>query len=147
MQKDARSYASDIFSTWAQGTSLYVKWAASHGVNYYEMLIFYALDINGPMTQKAISDYYGLPKQTIHNVIRNLQEKNEIVLMANEKDKREKSVTLTAAGKMHSEKALAPLYHIEECVCKKIGQEKLVQMIETSDLFNILFEKEMERES
>lgn len=99
------------------------------------------------MTQKAISDYYGLPKQTIHNVIRNLQEEKDIVLMASEKDKREKSVTLTAAGKMHSEKMLAPLYHIEERVCRKIGREKLAQMIETSDLFHILFEKEMERES
>lgn len=40
MKKDARSCASDIFSAWAQGTYLYVKWAANHGVNYYEMLIF-----------------------------------------------------------------------------------------------------------
>ena len=65
-----RKYASDIYSSWAQGTYLYVKWAERHQINYYEMLVMYVLDTNGNLTQKAIGDYLGLPKQTINNVIR-----------------------------------------------------------------------------
>ena len=145
MDIDARKLAGGIYSTWAQGTYLYVKWAANRGINYYELLVLYALDNYESMTQKAIGDYFGLPKQTVHNVIRSLKEEKYIILKSGRADKREKCVSLTESGKLYADKILAPLYSLEERVCKNIGEQRLIRMIETSELFNTLFESEMEK--
>ena len=141
-----RKYASDIYSSWAQGTYLYVKWAERHQINYYEMLVMYVLDTKGNLTQKAIGDYLGLPKQTINNVIRKWKAEGYAILKISEKDKREKQVELTEKGKYLAQKLLVPLYRAEEQVCKNIEEKMLVQMIETADLFNLLFRREMEKE-
>lgn len=146
MGENARTLAGSIYSCWAQGMFLYGKWAAGRGVNYYEMLVFYALDAKGSLTQKAIGDYCGLPKQTVHNVICSLQRQGHILLLAGERDRREKRVVLTESGQARSRGLLAPLYRLEEQVCKNIGQERLGQMIETSELFNLLFERGLEKD-
>lgn len=145
MEQEERRVACEIYSSWAQGTFLYGKWAAAQGINYYEMLIFYALSAKGELTQKAIGDYCGLPKQTVHNVIRSLEKKGYIFLRPEQKDRREKRVVPTEKGAEYARLLLAPLYRAEEQVCGKIGRERLRQMIDTSELFNLLFERELER--
>lgn len=136
----------DYYSSWAQGNSLYMKWAAVHEIGYPELMVLYALHMKGSVTQMKICDSYGFPKQTVNSVIRSFKAQGYIALTVNPSDKREKLVTLTDGGKAHSEKALGPLLEVEERVCKRIGERKLCQMIETMELFNLLFRKEMERE-
>lgn len=145
MLKDTRKYACDIYSTWAQGTYLYVKWAEENKVNYYELLILYALETYEVMTQKAMGDLYGLPKQTVNNVIRELKKEGRVILKPGEKDKREKQVSLTDSGGEYAKNLLSPLYRIEERVCDKIGRERLVQMTETSELYNLLFDQQLKK--
>lgn len=140
-----RKFACDFYSVWAQGTALYVKWSTDHGISYPELSVLYALLEKGPVTQKAISALYGLPKQTVNNCIRCMQKQGYIRLKTGQHDKREKLVVLTEEGDKYAQSTLAPLFKIEEYVCRNIDSEKFLQAIETRDLFNTLFEKEMER--
>lgn len=140
-----RKFACDFYSVWAQGTALYVKWSADHGISYPELSVLYALLEKGPVTQKTISALYGLPKQTVNNCIRNLEKEKYIHLEASQHDKREKLVVLTEEGDKYAKDILTPLFKIEEYVCRNINPEKFLQAIETRKLFNTLFEKEMEQ--
>ena len=49
-------------------------------------------------------------------------------------------------GSEYTERALGPLFDSEERVCRNIDEERFLRMTETMDLFNLLFEKEMERD-
>lgn len=141
---NTRKHGDDVYSAWCQANYLYSRWAANHGINYYSLVILYALDTKGDITQRAICDYYGLPKQTTNTVIRSLKQQGYIILEENKEDRREKNVVLTNKGKSYSTEILEPLYRLEKKVFDDIGEERLIQMLETTKLFSILFEKNME---
>ena len=60
-------------------------------------------------------------------------------------DKREKLVAFTESGKLYAHQIIEPLLNVEERVYKKIGYERMEQMQETMELFNMIFEKEVEK--
>lgn len=142
-----RSFVGDFYSSWTRGTALYVQWAANHGISYTELSVLYALAAKKPTTQKAISEHYGLPKQTVNHCIRDFQNKKYIKLEAGQKDKREKSIFFTEEGERFMLDILEPLFEIEAYICRNISTDKFAQAIETRELFNTLFEKAMQRES
>lgn len=142
-----KNFVSDFYSSWTRGTALYVKWAASHGINYPELTVFYALVTKGPATQKNISENYGLPKQTVNRCIRDLEKKEYVRLETGKHDKREKSVILTKEGECYAGNILAPLFEIESYISRNISPNKFIQAIETRELFNTLFEKAMKKEN
>lgn len=141
-----RTLIGDFYYSWMRGTALYVKWAGEHGISYIELTVLYALMTNGPATQKNISEYYGLTKQTVNHCIRHMEGKGYIRLEKSREDGREKKVLLTDAGEEFARNMLAPLFHIEDYICRNISSDKLTQAIETRELFNTLFEKAMEKE-
>lgn len=141
-----KNFVNDFYSSWTRGTALYVKWAAKHGISYTELSVFYALVTKGPITQKNISENYGLPKQTVNHCIRDLEEESYIRLEAGNHDKREKSIILTEKGKCFAQNILEPLFEIEAYICRNISPDKFIQAIETRELFNTLFEKAMNKE-
>lgn len=132
-------------SIWAQGTALYVQWANKHGIGYPKLMVLYALDTLENLTQKEIREGFGLLKQTVNTIIRDLKNKDYVILQPSKEDKREKLVILTETGKLYSHKIIEPLLEAEDHVYKKIGYERITQTMETMDLFNLLFEKEVER--
>ena len=87
----------------------YAAWCRQNGVNYHEMLILYSLYIDDIRTQKAISQAYGVPKQTINNLIRALQEKGYLTLAPNASNRQERILTLTESGLRYAESILLPL--------------------------------------
>lgn len=140
-----RKNSDDICSAWNQGCAVYNKWADLQGINRNVLIVFYALDMKGEMTQKSIADYYAIPKQSINGVIRKLTQEGYLQFMESAGDRREKRIRLTQKGKEYSREILNPLYQIEDYVFGVIGKERVSQMIETMRLFSILFEKEIER--
>ena len=138
--------ANGFYLAWARGTTLYGRWATEHNLSYTELSVLYTLVKMGPTSQKTICDCYGLPKQTVNNCIREYIKLNYVRLEANENDKRVKKVILTKIGENFSQILLAPLFRIEEYICRNINSDKLAQAIETRELFNTIFEKEMEKE-
>ncbi|MCH4057264.1 MAG: MarR family transcriptional regulator [Lactobacillaceae bacterium] len=136
----------ELLAVWSKGTSLYARWASQCGIGYPELIVLYALHDKNGLTQKAITEKFGLIKATVSTVIRDLKKREIIVLEASKDDKREKLVVLTAEGKKYAENIIRPLLDTEECITKKIGDERMEQIIDTMDLFNILFEKELDEE-
>lgn len=106
----------------------YAAWAREHGVNYHETLLFYLIGQNGTCTQKQICDSYLLPKQTVNNVITSLKKQGYLMLVSNEKNGREKQITLTDSGKTYAESIMRPLFHIEEQAIRAMGEENLYMM-------------------
>lgn len=135
----------EFYSVWAQVSALHVRWANKHEISYPELMVLYALTTMGELTQKEICEGFGLLKQTVNTVIRDLKKKGYVILELSRTDRREKLVVLTKEGKEYSNAYIEPLLHVEERVYKRIGYERIMQSQETMEMFNILFEKEMER--
>lgn len=136
--------AAELFAVWNQSNEFYSRWAEKNGVNYQELLVCYAIDALGSTTQKEICTYYGLAKQTVNNVIRNLKKQEYIVLKSSVTDKREKNLYFTESGEIYAKEMLHSLHEIEAYVLQVIGEEKVTQMLQTAMLFNTLFEKKVE---
>lgn len=128
---------------WAESTALYTKAASVLGIGYPEMMVLYALESMGELTQKQIAENFGMQKQTVHTVVSALQKKGYLLLEASEGDKREKRIVLTESGQVYAHRMIAPLRKAEEKVYRTIGNERPQAMCEILDLFNLLFEREL----
>ena len=84
---------------WAKSTALYTKAASVLGIGYPEMMVLYALESMGELTQKQIAENFGMQKQTVHTVVSALQKKGYLLLEASEGDKREKRIVLTESAR------------------------------------------------
>lgn len=68
-----------FWKVWGQSDSLYNKWANKHNINNVRLFVLYTLDRNESLTQKTISLYTGLAKQTVSSVIQTLKKENIII--------------------------------------------------------------------
>ena len=141
-----RVTAQDINADWAKGNALYTKWASIHRIGYPELMVLYVLDWRGAQTQKDISHSVGMTKQTVNTVITKLKQKGYVRLEMAQTDRREKLACLTDTGRTYADGILGLLKKIEDQVYKKIEQERLLQMLETSEEINCLMEQEINRE-
>ncbi len=135
-----------FWEVWGQSDSLYNKWANKHNINNVRLFVLYTLDRNEALTQKTISLYTGLAKQTVSSVIQTLKKENIIILLPSiTLDKREKLVVLTDKGKNYCKELLTPLYEVEEKTFKLMGEDRVEQMIDSINLFNTILEREMKK--
>ena len=132
-----------VNAAWAKSTALYAKAASVLGIGYPEMMVLYALDTMGKVTQKQIAENFGMQKQTVHTVVSALQKKGCLLLEPGEGDKREKQIVLTESGHEYTNRIIAPLRKAEDKIYRMIGNDRLQTMCETLDLFNLLFEREL----
>lgn len=132
-----------INSAWSKSTALYTKTAAVLGIGYPELMVLYALEMEGDLTQKQISENYGMQKQTVHTVVRSLDQRGYVQFTPGKADKREKIVSLTDSGRAYAAPLLQPLLNAEDKIYRIIGEERLRTMAETLELFNLLFEREL----
>lgn len=139
--------AKKLWESWGRANALYTAWAANRNINSYQLFVLYAIDGHDGITQKRIAEVTGLSKQTVNTVIRTLKEKDYLMLSAGEGDRREKLVRLTSSGQAYSSGLLAPLYALENGVVEMIGMERIREMMNNIQLFNTVFEKEMERQA
>lgn len=136
-----------IWCAWGQSNGLYSSWAASRNINYYLLLVLYALEGQEAMTQKKVCICTGLTKQTVNSVIRSLKEEGYIELSPGSGDRREKQIFLTESGKVYFRELLAPLHKMEQRVIEIMGNDRVGQMLDDIVLFNTLLEKEMREET
>ncbi len=138
-----KSYEKKFWEAWGRTNALYSLWASSRNVSYYQLFVLYALDGQQYTTQKKICECTGLTKQTVNGVVRMLKNKRYIELSSGCKDKREKQLTLTNSGIMYAKELLTPLYELERMIFEFMGDERVHWMIDSLELFNIIFQKEM----
>lgn len=132
-----------INSAWSKSNALYTKAASVLGIGFPEMMVLYALEAEGSLTQKQISENYSMQKQTVNTVIKSLDKRGYVVLTAGKADKREKTVSMTDNGQKYAKQIIQPIRNAEDKVYRNIGEERLQTMYETLDLFNLLFEREL----
>lgn len=108
----------------------YQKWAVDADLNYYLLQTLYALYVDNNITQKQISEGYQMPKQTINNTIRFLKKQKYINLFAQDNDKREKRIELTAPGKEYMQATLAPILDLDMRIQKRMGRNQYQQLIQ-----------------
>lgn len=137
------SKAYELLSVWSKGTALYGRWANQCEIGYPELMVLYALYTRDHLTQKRITEEFGLIKATVSTVIRDLKRRELILLESGQEDKREKRVIFTEAGREYAQNIIQPLLETEEQISKKIGDARMEQVIDTLDLYNLLFEKEL----
>ncbi len=135
-----------LWTVWGKSDGLYNSWAASRNINYYLLLVLYALEGQKAMTQKKICICTGLTKQTVNSVIRSLKKDGYIELVPGTEDRREKQIALTGKGIAYSRELLTPLLELEHRVFQIMGNDKVQQMVDNIALFNTVFEKEMEKD-
>lgn len=134
-----------INAVWTRSNALYARAAALLGVGYPEMMVLYALETMGELTQKEIAERFGMQKQTVNSVVRALTKRGMLQLVAGRADKREKLLVLTDSGRDYAHTIISPLRRIEDKLYETIGEEKLQAMYETLDLFNLLLERALLR--
>ena len=138
--------AQDINADWAKGNALYTRWASLHHIGYPELMVLYVLDWRGAQPQKDISHSVGMTKQTVNTVITKLKQQGYVRLETAQTDRREKMACLTETGRSYADEILGSLREIEDRIYGKIEQERLLQMLETSEEINRLMEQEIQRE-
>lgn len=132
-----------VNSAWSKSTALYAKAASALNVGYPEMMVLYALDAEGKLTQIQIAENYGMQKQTVNTVVRSLKQRGYAQLTAGKTDRRAKILSLTDSGKAYAKELLRPLKNTEDKIYRMIGEERLQAMVDILDLYNLLFEREL----
>ena len=123
---------------------LYSKWAQKHGNPYGVIQVYYILKLNGAVTQKQISEFCEIPKQTVNNVIQQLKANKHITLKANKEDKREKKIRLTPLGETYIQEILTPFFELNETVIKRVGMDLLRDLSKGLNTLGDALELEME---
>lgn len=141
------STAYEMYSAWSKGTVLYTRWADINHIGYPELMILYTLISGRQLTQKKITEEIGLVKATVNTVIRDLKNRGLVTLTASRNDKRRKYVSLTEEGKIYAEEIIRPLLEMEDRITRMIGNTRMEQTVATMELFNILFEKELQEKT
>lgn len=130
------------------GNRIYGSFANNEGVNVIEHPILYSLLIFENLSQKDIADEYGLPKQTVNNIIKRLENEKLVELKTSDKDKRKKTICLTIKGKEYVNDKLGHIIERENKAALLVGEEKLNKLndllIELNDVLKIVFEDNYE---
>lgn len=129
--------------TWFKCNMLYSRWAAKNGMGYPEMMVLYGLYAFKCSSQKEIAEHCGIVKQTVNTVVHDLEKHGLIEMTPSKTDKRSRIISLTDAGQAYAMEKIGPLLDTETQICHQIGSDRISSAAETLDLFNVLFERNL----
>lgn len=112
---------------------LYREWLRKKGLNGYYLNTLYALFMEPELSQKEISEDYGIPRQTVNNAIKRLEAGGFAVLERENDDGRRRKIRLTRSGEEYLKRELAPILELESGIVEKMGQkdcETMTRMLE-----------------
>ena len=144
MEQSFEKFQRDFYSIWSRVNLLYSRWAEQIGVSYGVLVVLYGLDVHGSMTQKNICDFYGLPKQTVNTVVKELQRQGYVRLEAG-KDQKEKRIFFTDSGLAYAQERLGPLFELEDRALDAIGSQAAQAVVTGQLAFTAAFEREVHR--
>lgn len=96
--------------------------------------VLYALYMEGAQTQKQISAGYGIPPQTVNNIVLALQKKGIVALEENPYDRRSKIVKFTDEGQVFAKKQIGAIVAFEKKSISRMGIENYKKMVELQEL-------------
>ena len=128
---------------WRETLVLYENWAKKYGLSYCELLTWVSLSQSNtlPCTQKSICDRWRIAKQTVNGILSGLLKKGYVTLIVEENDRRNKRIKLTESGKELILPVAEKLRMHESKVWEKMGSKEAETLLNTSALYNKLFEE------
>ncbi len=130
------------YTVWQECNNVYEEWAKAHGLSMNSLLIFFSIQEDKQnCTQKAISQKWLIPKQTVNMILKDFEKRGLIELITMQKDKRNKLIQFTTEGKEYADSIISELRKVELFVIEKIGIERMKQLNDTNALFVELFKK------
>lgn len=125
-----------IFSLLRCANGLNRERAKFYGLSDLETIILIHIGHMANPSQKDISEKLGAPKQTVNNIIKNLEEEGLIDLIPSEDDKRMRILRLTAKGEKIRDKRLKPISESNKRMYEKLGKEKTKEIKNALKLLN-----------
>lgn len=123
---------------------LYRIWAKQHHLNYNALVILYTLDDYKVCTQKQICNWWALPKQTVHGILLDFEQKGYILIRENADNKRERLISFTDNGKIFANSVLAQLHQLEESAMERLDSNMREQLISCNTKYFELLKEEIE---
>lgn len=125
-------------------SELYGQWARRHGMSRSTLMILYALDREHARTQQEIADWWMLPKQTVHTVVKEL-ERQGLVRLGAGRDQKEKVLVLTPEGQGFVKERMEPLYQAEERALTAMGPALIQAYVQGTQAFTGALAEEVQR--
>ena len=126
------------YALWKESNIIYEEWAKSHGLSANSLLILESL-YDGVCTQKAISQKWCIPKQTINTILKDLEKQGYLELTAMIQDRRNKQIRLTPEGKLFVDTIITQILEKELYIIQQMGLEHMKSMNDGLELFIRLF--------
>ncbi len=131
-----KEQSEQLFKFHVEISGVYNEYAKSCGLTYASLKAL-AIILEVPQcSQKTITQYTYLPKQTVNAIIKSLIKQNILApLVESEKDKRNKLIKLTKEGKKIAKDVIERAKEIEYRALDSIGEEKRNTLIEAISIF------------
>ncbi|RTE50222.1 MarR family winged helix-turn-helix transcriptional regulator [Actinobaculum sp. 352] len=118
--------------------SVYDAFAKSAGLTPTEFYVYWALeDLGATATQKKISDYMGIPKQTVAAVIAKARAESLVVSRRNPRDARSSYLALTSRGHAMFDPLNEARKAAEMRAYETVGDENIRRMIRALKLYRL----------
>lgn len=119
-----------------EATQLYEKWAKQKGITYNTVLILCTLlSEQGRCTQKEIYEKWGIPKQTVHTILKDLEKKGYVTFTDMPSNRRQRIISLTYIGNKYANQIAKELYEQDFRVLEKMGLERMIVLNEHLSLY------------
>ncbi len=123
---------------------IYTEYAKMKGITYNRLMVYYALNLYAPCSQKSIVKNWGISKQTLNTIIKDMVNKGLINLEAG-KNKKEKSIHLTKHGETEIKNIIAELMDIESESMMIFSDDEIITTIKNigrmTDRFEIILKE------
>ena len=131
-----KEQSEQLFKFHVEISGVYNEYAKSCGLTYAGLKVLAIIIEVDECTQKTITQYTYLPKQTVNAIIKSLIKQNIVApLIESDKDKRNKVIKLTKEGKKFALKVVEKAKEIEYRALDSIGEEKIKALIEAVSAF------------
>lgn len=127
---------------WEAIEDLYEEYAKSVGLTSISLSILeYLYSQDDGCTQKKLSEYIHLPKQTVNTIIKSFLDQKLVRLKEVPTDRRNKLVTLTQKGLLHARQIVETLWQAELQAMESLTQEQRKLLIKSASDFEDAFKK------
>ncbi len=110
MGKDLYHLVVKYYDDWFAINRIYNSWAKNHGVSQKELFVIYEIaNSKGTCTQRQICERFSYRKQTVSQIIHNLERENLVTLEVLACDKRNRNICFTDKGRAFSDELLLEL--------------------------------------
>lgn len=115
----------------------YDVWASRHGLTVYELEIYYVMLKRDTLciTQTALCRELCAPKTSINSMIKRQLQTGRITMQINEKNKREKIISLTPEGERYARELVTPLFQYEQEAAALLSAQELELAIQVHTRF------------